>query len=270
MAGAGEYFSGETAILKATPVSGYRFAGWYQNDVLYSAADKLEYPINHQETFLLARFEARKVEKITLNQLPKTNYTTGESLDVENGKIEICYDDGSQEKLSFTKDMCSGFNLNQAGKQSITVTFDGKSIAYEVTVNSAAVPVTPPPSYPDPVPVPNIDVTKALEEITKASAGSTVTVPVTNNEPLPISILEAVKGKDVTIVFSYGNYSWKINGKSIQDLPAGMTTYDLSIKTIQNSTLSNLANDPNAIQIEISHNGAFPFPVNYLTRWIHY
>lgn len=115
------------------------------------------------------------------------------------------------------------------------------------------------PSTPSPIPAPNIDDVKAIDEINKAQEGAVVDVPIRNNEPLPVTILETLKGRDINVVFEFENYSWTINGKSITDLPEDIKSYDLSVKTIDDPELGELANGEDVLQIEISHNGEFPF-----------
>ncbi|WKY48996.1 hypothetical protein Q5O24_06675 [Eubacteriaceae bacterium ES3] len=120
------------------------------------------------------------------------------------------------------------------------------------------------PSYPSPItpvePVdPDIDVDKALEEISEAGEGSTITIPVQNNAAIPASLLEAVQGKDVTIIFDFGDYSWAINGMSITDLPEGIESFDLSITEIEDAELSKLAGDSDSMEIEITYSGELPF-----------
>ncbi|UYO64434.1 hypothetical protein LNN31_08425 [Acetobacterium wieringae] len=195
-----------------------------------------------------------KIKSLTINDVSEFNVKTDKSEllikdkpNDENGLVELYISENNNDNFN-----------KKIGETSITT-----------TPEQDPSPGSDEPSSPGsgggggggvtPTPTPNIDVTKALGEIAGASGGSTVTVNVTNNEPIPVSILEAARGKDINIVFNYGSYTWTLSGKSIQDLPAGVKTYDLSVKTIQNTTLSNLANDPNAVQIEISHNGAFPF-----------
>lgn len=221
-----------------------------------------------------------KVERITIIQQPKTVYKIGEDLDVSNGKIRIFYDDGTEEVAPLTKVMCSNFNSRVLGKQKIEVTYKEKSTFYEILVNSGEqvepppdtkpepeIPVKPDPVKPDPStpdrPEPGenspIDEKKAIEAIEKAGEGTTVTIKVGDKESIPVGILEAAKGKNVTVVFDYGDYTWEIGGTSITDVQEGLDAYDLSVKSIKNKTLTELINDPDAIQFEISHSGLFPF-----------
>ena len=140
-----------------------------------------------------------------------------------------------------------------------------KSIAdYQVITAPAAPPAGPsgppaPPPAPEPTPVTNIDDQQAIADIGKAQAGASVAVPVKNDEPVPTSILETARGKDVNVVFEFENYSWSINGKSIDELSGDVKSYDLSVKTIDDPALGELSGGDDVLQIEISHNGALPF-----------
>ncbi|WP_035356734.1 leucine-rich repeat protein [Acetobacterium malicum] len=237
------------------------------------------------KSYQVEKIAQKEVERIALIQLPKTEYKIGETLDVSNGKINVFYDDGTQEVVPMTKEMCRNFNTNLKGKQIITITVSEKSTTYEVLVNSGSPPISSPDTNPEPIvppspstppeppispgpttpPVPepgsaaNIDEKKAIDEIERADEGSKITIGVRNGEAIPISILEAAKGKDIMLVFDFEDYFWEISGTSITNLPEGLTAYDISVKSIQNETLTDLANDPDAIQFEISHDGALPF-----------
>ncbi|MEO1814426.1 MAG: leucine-rich repeat protein [Acetobacterium sp.] len=140
-----------------------------------------------------------------------------------------------------------------------------KSIAdYKVITAPAAPPAGPsgppaPPPAPEPTPDTNIDDQQAIADIGKAQAGASVAVPVKNDEPVPTSILETARGKDVNVVFEFENYSWSINGKSIDELSGATAAYDLSVKTFDDPALGELSGGDDVLQIEISHNGALPF-----------
>ena len=67
----------------------------------------------------------------------KTAYTVGDTLNTSGLVIKAAYSDGS------TKDITSGFTcsptkLSTAGKQTITVTYGGKTTAFTVTVSAAS------------------------------------------------------------------------------------------------------------------------------------
>ena len=55
--GAGKYSEGTVATLKATPDSGYEFAGWYDGTTLLSKENPYEYTVDGKVTSITAKFE---------------------------------------------------------------------------------------------------------------------------------------------------------------------------------------------------------------------
>ena len=78
----------------------------------------------------------RKVESIEIIEEPiKTTYIQNyEELDVTGGKIRLTYNDGTTEEIDMTKEMASGFDNTIVGPQTLTVTYEGKTATFEVTI----------------------------------------------------------------------------------------------------------------------------------------
>jgi len=80
--------------------------------------------------------------KLEIQSLPKkTVYTAGESLDTAGLVLKITYSSGLIKEISsgFT---CTPDKLTSAGTQTVTVSCEGLSTSFTVTVNAAAVTVT--------------------------------------------------------------------------------------------------------------------------------
>ncbi len=78
----------------------------------------------------------RKVESIEIIEEPiKTTYIQNyEELDVTGGKIRLTYNDGTTEEIDMTKEMVSGFDNTTLGPQTLTVTYEGNTAIFEVTI----------------------------------------------------------------------------------------------------------------------------------------
>ena len=74
------------------------------------------------------------VQRIILSSLPnKLKYYTGiEKLDVSGGKIAIVYNDGTYEEIDLEESMISGFDNSQVGKQTLTVTYNDETFAFDI------------------------------------------------------------------------------------------------------------------------------------------
>lgn len=68
----------------------------------------------------------------------KTEYKVGDSLDVTGLSILVINNDGSQETVSVTSDMVSGFDSSAVvEKQTLTITYGGKTATYDISIDRA-------------------------------------------------------------------------------------------------------------------------------------
>ena len=68
----------------------------------------------------------------------KTEYKVGDSLDVTGLSILVVNNDGSQETVSVTSDMVSGFDSSAVvKKQTLTITYEGKTATYDISIARA-------------------------------------------------------------------------------------------------------------------------------------
>ena len=77
------------------------------------------------------------IKDITLTAPTKTEYKYGEALDLTGGKVQKVMASGAQEPavdLTDSSVTVSGYNANKAGKQTITVEYEGIQKTFEVTV----------------------------------------------------------------------------------------------------------------------------------------
>ena len=80
--------------------------------------------------------EGESPTKISLKKLPdKLTYLTGETLDTSGGVLYLTYANGQVKSLPLAASFCSGYDLNTAGNQHVTVTYAGLSAFYDITVN---------------------------------------------------------------------------------------------------------------------------------------
>lgn len=73
---------------------------------------------------------------IELTSVPiKTKYLQGkDSLDITGGKLTLKYSDGTSEVIDLSADMVSGFDNSKVGKQTLTITYSGKTTSYDVEI----------------------------------------------------------------------------------------------------------------------------------------
>ena len=80
---------------------------------------------------------AKEVSSIEVSKNPtKTSYFTGsKNLDVTGGKLKVTYSNGTSEEVDMKADMCSAVDLSTAGTKTVTVTYQGKTTTFDVTVS---------------------------------------------------------------------------------------------------------------------------------------
>ncbi len=79
-----------------------------------------------------------------MKKTPKTEYKYNEPLDLSNGTITITKGSGTKD-IAITENMVSGYDPTKLGKQTITVTYGGKTTSYEVNVKDyvTGISITP-------------------------------------------------------------------------------------------------------------------------------
>jgi SpoIID/LytB domain protein len=65
----------------------------------------------------------------------KTTYFAGQDIDLTGVKITANYDNITSQDIAVTSDIISGYNKNITGNQTITITYNGKTASFNVTVN---------------------------------------------------------------------------------------------------------------------------------------
>lgn len=77
---------------------------------------------------------------ISLTKTPtKLKYLEGkDALDTTGGKLTLTYNNGTTEVIDLTFDMVTGFDNTKIGKQTLTVTYSGKTTTFEVEITQKA------------------------------------------------------------------------------------------------------------------------------------
>lgn len=128
---------------------------------------------------------------------------------------------------------------------------------------SAVVPEDPdePAVTPPGVTMPDEEIDSLVEAVQSVPEGGGLTVDMGNATVVSHEVLEAAKGKDVTIELNMGDYTWTLNGKDIvaQNLKDINLEVKLHTDGIPSKTVQELAGDDPAMQISLTHEGSFGF-----------
>ena len=84
------------------------------------------------------------VTAVSMKNTPKTEYKYNEPLDLINGTISVTKGSGTKD-IAITDNMVSGYDPTKLGKQTITITYGGKTTSYEVNVKDyvTGISITP-------------------------------------------------------------------------------------------------------------------------------
>lgn len=104
-------------------------------------------------------------------------------------------------------------------------------------------------------------IAQVVSQVQNAKDGETVTIVMGDAITLPKTILEAAKGKDITLEVQMPEYTWKIAGTTITE--AGLQDFNLKVvknqKNIPENVISDLAGSNPSISLSLLHDGEFGF-----------
>ena len=109
-------------------------AGTFRMRVYYDSADNSKFVEIPYE--VVEEAEA-SVTSVAIVGEYKTKYSFGESLDLSGMKLEVAMDDGTKMSIDVIPTMVSGYEASTTGEQTLTVTYEGKTATFTVTVAEA-------------------------------------------------------------------------------------------------------------------------------------
>lgn len=120
--------------------SGYVFAGWYTGENGTGTRINADTPVSFASYTVFPKYEPA-VDTLTLVSAPaKTVYTVGEKLNTEGLVLQATIngaDGTSASTFNITSGVyCTPQVLNTAGTQTITASYGGKTVTFNVTVNA--------------------------------------------------------------------------------------------------------------------------------------
>ena len=159
------------------------------------------------------------VQTISLNGTPKSEYKYGEPIDVSGLSITATKSSGATENITVTNSMISGYDPNQLGPQTVTVTYNNVTTTFNVNVVDY---------------VKDIEIVKptkliyAIDETIDLTGGKVIEVMASGTATTPIAMTQAmISGFDSstegakTITVTYGGFT-KTFGITVQDLASSM------------------------------------------------
>lgn len=117
-------------------------------DNTYPALEKftIEMTSDYKVVSVLLDVDLQSVSWKTAPQ--KTSYKTGETLNLGGATLKAKHKSGASWEVPVTADMVTGYNPNEAGKQTIRVNYYNKSLDFQVTVQAPSTSTTKPTDRP--------------------------------------------------------------------------------------------------------------------------
>lgn len=188
---------GTITALPSASRDGYNFEGWY---TAASGGSRISLSTTfNSDTVVFAHWEkiAPTLSSIKVSALPaKAVYDLGEELDTTGLSIEVSYDDGTKEIIASGFDV-SGFDSSTAGTKTVTVSYNGKSTTFTVTVKAAV-------SETDP---------QIIIESKKATAGESITVTISLKNNPGIASLKLKVAYDPSLTLTEVVYNTAFGGQ---------------------------------------------------------
>lgn len=177
----------------------YIFGGWYTSA---TGGTQVRYDTNvsvtsEQTLYAHWRKIAPTLTGIKMSAPPaKTVYALGDALDTTGLTLEASYDDGTTELVTsgFT---VSGFDSNTAGIKTVTVSYEGKTTSFTVTVRAAV-------SETDP---------QIIIESKRAAAGESINVTISLKNNPGIASLKLKVKYDPSLTLTEVVYNTDIGGQ---------------------------------------------------------
>lgn len=130
--GSGEYSTGATSLTNTQMKMESMFKGFdFEN--IWILNEYANHPYPQLRSNIQDLSEAASL--VSIIKLPaKTDYMTGDKLDFKGAIVKVVYVSGREEMIEITDEIVSGFDMNVAGEQEVTVTVAGASDTYTINV----------------------------------------------------------------------------------------------------------------------------------------
>lgn len=178
---------------------------------------------------------AKVIESVEISGTPKTAYYKGDVIDVAGLTLSVKYKGLDVETVNLTADMCE-YDFTSAGNKTVTVTYDGMSDSFDVTVEDVVLSGIDLDAEPAKKTYDfGIDNTLDLEGLVVKAQYSNNTVQEINHESLTVTGFDSRKFGVQTITVAYGDFSvtFEIEVKNISsgkylgiDYASAATSYE--------------------------------------------
>lgn len=127
------YDNGTTAVIAVTADM---CSGYDMNKV--GDGQKVTVTYGGKTTEFTINIQAKTLTGIAVSKVPQNEYLKGDKLNLKDGEITLKYDNGKSETLAMTDKAVkvTGYDADKLGTQTLTVTYEGKTVTFDVKVIS--------------------------------------------------------------------------------------------------------------------------------------
>ena len=228
-----------------------------------------EYILNQQKENLVDELpEEIKITGISIKANPsKTSYIKGENLELTGGIITTTYEDGTTSNVNMTASNVgvSGYNANQTGKQTITISYSNHTATFEVNVFDyiTSIKVTNKPNKTEYIQNESLDLTGMTIIATYLSGD---TKDVTNSENLSITTEETALNNNINNLTVLGKQLINIkytekstNGEEVTESLADNEKIEITVSVNERKKTSEEG-------FEINSTNATDYNLNHFTK----
>lgn len=228
-----------------------------------------EYILNQQKENLVDELpEEIQITGISIKTNPsKTSYIKGENLELTGGIITATYEDGTTASVNMTASNVgvSGYNANQTGKQTITISYSNHTATFEVNVFDyiTSIKVTNKPNKTEYIQNESLDLTGMTIIATYLSGD---TKDVTNSKNLSITTEETALNNNINNLTVLGKQRINIkytekstNGEEVTESLADNEKIEITVSVNERKKTSEEG-------FEINSTNATDYNLNHFTK----
>ena len=228
-----------------------------------------EYILNQQKENLVDELpEEIQITGISIKTNPsKTSYIKGENLELTGGIITATYEDGTTASVNMTASNVgvSGYNANQTGKQTITISYSNHTATFDVNVFDyiTSIKVTNKPNKTEYIQNEALDLTGMTIIATYLSGD---TKDVTNSENLSITTEETALNNNINNLTVLGKQLINIkytekstNGEEVTESLADNEKIEITVSVNERKKTSEEG-------FEINSTNATDYNLNHFTK----
>lgn len=246
------YYNEQTNLFEEIGLKAAEITGFDSSTAAESQTITVKY--GGKETTFTVKINAVSVTSAALTKPTKTDYKTGDRLNLDGGKLTVVYSSGKIENIPLTDSRISvtGFSSSTKGSQEITVKFGEieKKFSVYVTASSSSGGSggsSGGGSYgggsssggsSSTTKNPTVDGkettwTDVASDIAKLTEGKTETIELSGGKTVPVEVVKAIASSNAEVTLKVDEvFSWTVDGADIDPKDAKAADFSITKTTV--------------------------------------